>query len=189
VDAQQLWAPWRLDYITGAAPPPEPPTPRSWQPAADPRCFLCRAAAEYAAAEAARRELLVVHVGRHTVVLLNRYPYNNGHLLVSPLRHEGELSGLRTEEHLEAMELLAGYTGLYRELLRAEGFNIGLNLGRAAGAGAPDHLHWHLVPRWRGDGNFMAAVAATRVIPQSLDVLWHALTAAGRGISGTTERP
>ena len=101
-------------------------------------------------------ELLVVARGEHTVALLNRYPYNNGHLLVSPLRHVAELADLTADEHLEAMATLARFIELYARLIKAEGFNIGLNLGRAAGAGVPGHLHWHLVPRWTGRQQFHA---------------------------------
>jgi ATP adenylyltransferase len=113
-----------------------------------------------------------------TLVVLNRYPYNNGHLLIAPRRHVAELSGMTHDEHLECMQQLANLTRVYRERLNAEGFNIGLNLGRAAGAGLPGHVHWHLVPRWFGDNNFMPVLAGTRVIPQSLDALWELLTDA-----------
>jgi ATP adenylyltransferase len=178
VDAQRIWAPWRLDYIAGGAPPPPPPTPLAWLPEADHGCFLCRAAADYAEPAAARRELLVVDVGPCTVSVLNRYPYNNGHLLVSPRRHVADLTELTVEEQLETQQRLTGYVRRYRRLLQAQGFNIGLNLGAAAGAGVPGHLHWHLVPRWTGDANFMSSVAGTRVIPQSLEALWDALAAA-----------
>jgi ATP adenylyltransferase len=121
---------------------------------------------------------MVVTRGASTVVVLNRYPYNNGHLLVSPLRHVGDLKDLTAEENVECMEQLAKFTAIYRDLISAEGFNIGLNLGRVAGAGLPGHLHWHLVPRWTGDNNFMGVLAGTRVIPQSLDALWEFLEGA-----------
>jgi ATP adenylyltransferase len=114
----------------------------------------------------------------HVEVVLNRFPYSNGHLLVAPLRHVGQLGDLTRDEHVECMEWLARLTNLISDRLRAEGFNIGLNLGRVAGAGVPGHLHWHLVPRWASDHNFMTVTAATRVIPQSLDALWELLTEA-----------
>src|SRR4029079_9400757 len=107
---------------------------------------------------------------------LNRYPYNNGHALVAPLRHVGDLSDLSPDEHLACMHQLGQLAPTYRRALNAEGFNIGLNLGRVAGAGVPGHLHWHLVPRWDGDNNFMPVLAGTRVIPQSLEALWELLT-------------
>jgi ATP adenylyltransferase len=182
----RLWAPWRLQYVTGDEPPvARYPTPAAWLDGADHDCFLCRAAANYAASDCAERSLLVADRAAHTVVVLNRYPYNNGHLLVAPRRHVGELHEVSSDEHNECMEQLSRLTEVYREHLKAEGFNIGLNLGRVAGAGLPGHLHWHLVPRWNGDNNFMGVVADTRVIPQSLDALLDLLAEAVRGKPGT----
>lgn len=175
----RLWAPWRLDYVTGAeatAKADSPPEPSAWQPGADEQCFLCRAAATFEPASNADRRLLVVSRSPQAMVVLNRYPYNNGHLMVAPRRHAAELAALTHDEHLESMDSLARMTQLLGELLKAEGFNIGLNLGRVAGAGCPGHLHWHIVPRWNGDNNFMSVLAGTRVIPQSLDALWELLT-------------
>jgi ATP adenylyltransferase len=136
---------------------------------------LCRAAAEFDPAQDADRSLLVAERGTHGIVILNRYPYNNGHLLIAPLRHVGDLTDMTANEHAECMNRLAALTAVYRARLNAEGFNIGLNLGKVAGAGLPGHLHWHLVPRWAGDNNFMPVLAGTRVIPQSLEVLWEML--------------
>jgi ATP adenylyltransferase len=175
VSFERLWAPWRLDYVTGSESIAPPPEPIEWQPHADQNCFLCRAAAKYEATANADRRLMVADRGPHAMVVLNRYPYNNGHLLIAPPRHVGELSEMNRDEHLGCVEQLARLTTIYRELLNAEGFNIGLNLGRVAGAGLPGHLHWHLVPRWAGDNNFMPVLAGTRVIPQSLDALWELL--------------
>jgi ATP adenylyltransferase len=175
---ERLWAPWRMAYITGdRAADAEAPEPSAWRDGADRSCFLCRAAAEFADNAPARRQLLVVAQGECTVAVLNRFPYNNGHLLVSPLRHVADLAELTADEHLEAMAALSRFTQLYAKLMQAEGFNVGLNLGRAAGAGVPGHLHWHLVPRWSGDSNFMPVVAGIRVISQSLDELWAAIDA------------
>jgi len=172
----RLWAPWRLEYVTGsesgAASLPEP---REWLLDADRECFLCRAAVAHNESADADRQLLVADRGEHSVVVLNRYPYNNGHLLIAPRRHAGELDQLSAAEHLACMEQLGRLSNLFRKVLNAEGFNIGLNLGRVAGAGLPGHLHWHLVPRWNGDNNFMTVVSGTRVIPQSLDALWELL--------------
>lgn len=173
---ERLWAPWRLEYVTGSeADAHAPPEPLTWHPAADRECFLCRAAATYEPAFNAARQLMVVARSAYSVVVLNRFPYNNGHLLISPQRHVGDLSLMTREEHWECMEALSKLTAVYRERLNAEGFNIGLNLGRVAGAGLPGHLHWHLVPRWAGDNNFMPVLANTRVIPQSLEALWEML--------------
>lgn len=173
----RLWAPWRLEYVSGgAAKADTTPTPSEWRLGADESCFLCRAAATYEPSAAVDRQLMVACCGENVAVVLNRFPYNNGHLLIAPLRHVGELSHLTDEEHLECMKMLSRLTLVYREHMNAEGFNIGLNLGRVAGAGLPGHLHWHLVPRWGGDNNFMPVLAGTRVIPQSLEALWEMLT-------------
>jgi ATP adenylyltransferase len=175
VNEHRLWAPWRLQYVTGNEVQAVPAEPAAWLPGADHDCFLCRAAADYEPTSDAPRQLLIAGRGQQAVTVLNRYPYNNGHLLIAPRRHVGDLSDMDREEHLECMERLAELSRIYREQLHPDGFNIGLNLGRAAGAGLPGHLHWHLVPRWSGDNNFMGVVAGTRVIPQSLDELWQML--------------
>jgi ATP adenylyltransferase len=169
-----------LDYVLGAKSSADQARlqPVKWIDGADQTCFLCQAAATYAANADADRQLLVAARGRHSVVVLNRFPYNNGHVLVSPLRHVGDLADMTRDEHLECMEQLSRLTKIDRERLRAEGFNIGLNLGRVAGAGVPGHLHWHLVPRWPGDNNFMPVLAGTRVIPQSLEAVWEILVEA-----------
>jgi ATP adenylyltransferase len=174
----RLWAPWRLEYVTGQEGTSSPPTPFHWHDGADNNCFLCRAAATYDVAANADRQLMVAARNPQTIVVLNRYPYNNGHVLVAPQRHVGELAELNRDEHVECMEQLARLTRVYRDQLNAEGFNIGVNLGRVAGAGLPGHLHWHLVPRWKGDTNFMPVMANVRVIPQSLDALWELLAGA-----------
>jgi ATP adenylyltransferase len=178
VKEERLWAPWRLAYIAGDAEQQDsPPEPKSWQEGANPDCFLCRAAATYDDDRVAKMLWLAAR-GRRTAVVLNRYPYNNGHLLVAPLRHVGELGQLSRDEHVECMEWLVRLTDVLGDRLKAQGFNIGLNLGQSAGAGLPGHLHWHVVPRWAGDNSFMPVLADTRVIPQSLDALWEILVDA-----------
>jgi ATP adenylyltransferase len=142
-------------------------------PGADPECFICRAIAD-----TRDRENLVVERTDLSIVILNRYPYNNGHLLLCPLVHKGQLDELADDEHLDLQHLLARYVTMLRRLLKADGFNVGLNLGRAAGAGVPGHLHWHIVPRWSGDTNFMPAVGGVKVMPQALDALWETLAEA-----------
>jgi ATP adenylyltransferase len=134
-------------------------------------CFICQGLAE----NDDRRNLIVLRTTQ-SVVVLNRYPYNNGHLLVAPCRHIGSLHDLDPEELLETMETLRRMVRLLDELMRPAGYNIGLNLGEAAGAGLPGHLHWHVVPRWHGDTNFMPILADTKVIVQSLDTLYDLLT-------------
>ena len=163
-----IWAPWRLAYITAAK---EELQPAEVLPGGDPECFLCRCAATRDA-----RPLWVVARGERSVTVMNRFPYNNGHLLVSPLRHVSRLADLSAAEDAEIAAQLKRLVAVLEQVLKPEGFNIGLNLGRAAGAGVPGHLHWHIVPRWVGDTNCMATVAGVRVIPQSLDALWEALT-------------
>jgi ATP adenylyltransferase len=108
-------------------------------------------------------------------VVLNRFPYNNGHLLVAPRSHKGRLSELDPSETLETMQTVSRMVDLLAEIMNPDGYNIGLNLGRVAGAGLPGHLHWHIVPRWAGDTNFMPVLADAKVIPQSLDSLYDLL--------------
>lgn len=173
---ERLWAPWRLEYVSGAASEQSsPPQPSAWLPEADRKCFLCRDAAKFADA-AADRQLLVVSRDEFAMVVLNIYPYSNGHLMVAPRRHVAQLSDMSADEHLACMSWLTRMTEILGRVLRAEGFNVGLNINRVAGAGCPGHLHWHIVPRWAGDSNFMTVLAGTRVIPQSLDALWELLT-------------
>ncbi|MER3416439.1 MAG: HIT family hydrolase [Gemmataceae bacterium] len=156
---RHLWAPWRLAYV--AQPKPAE--------ANDP-CFIC-----LALAADRDREHLVVHRSRLSVVLLNKFPYNNGHLLVAPKAHKPHPCALSAEEALDLHGVLCHMVQALEALLHPDGFNVGLNLGRAAGAGLPDHLHWHIVPRWSGDTNFMPVLADTKVIVQSLDALYDLL--------------
>jgi ATP adenylyltransferase len=143
VNFETLWAPWRLGYIKGqegqpAARRAEP----KWLPGADRDCFLCRSVAE----DCDRENLLVCRRGE-VFVILNRFPYNNGHLLIAPRLHKGKLEELTAAEQLECQQELTRQVTLIQQTTNAEGFNIGLNLGRMAGAGVPGHLHWHIVPR------------------------------------------
>lgn len=151
-----MWAPWRMEYIRAPA---------------EERCFLCRALAE----GGDDRANLVVERSALAGVVMNRYPYNNGHLLIAPARHVAEIGDLGPEERSAILDLLARSVAVLRRLLSADGFNIGLNLGRVAGAGLESHLHWHVVPRWNGDSNFMPVIADAKVIPQALDDLWPRL--------------
>ena len=152
----QIWAPWRLAYVTASKPPADQ----------DP-CFICQGLAK----QDDRSHLIALRTPL-CVVLLNRFPYNNGHLLVAPNAHKGELHELEANEILELQQTIARLVEVLREMMNSDGFNIGLNLGKAAGAGLPGHLHWHLVPRWNGDTNFMPVVADTKVISQSLESLY-----------------
>ncbi len=158
----QLWAPWRLAYVAAATPPTE----------GDP-CFICRGLA----ASDDRAHLIALRT-THSAVVLNRFPYNNGHLLVAPRAHKGNLQDLDAAEILDIQQTLARMVGVLDEVLHPEGYNIGLNLGRAAGAGLPGHLHWHIVPRWNGDTNFMPVLGDVKVIAQALDALYDGLVSA-----------
>ena len=167
---ERIWAPWRLQYVSGGSEPPKPDPSVELLPGAERDCFLC-----CGVPEGDDRSCLVVDRGEHTLVMLNRYPYNNGHLLIAPQRHLARLGELNPDVHAELAAKLTEWVAKLQKLMNPDGFNIGLNLGRAAGAGLPGHIHWHIVPRWNGDTNFMPTMAGVRVIPQSLEALWDAL--------------
>ena len=114
-----------------------------------------------------RAGLVLTHTA-HTIVMLNKFPYNNGHLLLAPKRHENSLASLPAEDFADLNETLRRSIEILREVLRPGGINLGMNLGKCAGAGIEDHLHWHIVPRWEGDNNFMPVLSDTRVMPQHL---------------------
>lgn len=154
---KNLFTPWRYDYIKGHAEP-------------DPGCFFCAAAAA-----PDDPERLVVLVARHHLVMLNRHPYTNGHLMVAPLEHLGSPDLASEEAQAELWPLVLACRGVVSEYSSPDGFNLGLNDGAAAGAGVPGHYHFHVVPRWSGDTNFMGAVADTRMVPQALDDTWRDL--------------
>lgn len=156
---EQLWAPWRLAYAKTTGPNPSR------------ECFVCRVYRE-----TADRENLVLYRSAHSVVVQNRFPYNNGHLLICPIAHKANLEDLTDDELLDNQFTLRTMLTALRQTVNADGFNIGLNLGKAAGAGLPGHLHWHIVPRWNGDTNFMPIFTDTKVIVQSLDELWELMT-------------
>jgi ATP adenylyltransferase len=156
---ERLWAPWRLEYIRQADELPG--------------CFLCSAAAG-----GAHEEALVVHRGSHALVVLNRFPYASGHLLVAPYRHVGELGDLGDEEVLEIHRCAGAGLAALAETMRPQGFNLGWNLGRIAGAGLVDHVHLHVVPRWAGDTNFMPVLADVKVMPEHLSDTREKLAAA-----------
>jgi ATP adenylyltransferase len=171
---KQLWAPWRLGYLIAGPPKDQSPDDQlAWLEGAKRDCFLCRAAAD-----PNRRQTLTVHRGEHSMVVLNRYPYNNGHLLIAPVHHKARLDELTDDEHLASSHLLTQLTQIFVKAIGCDGFNIGVNLGRVAGAGVPGHLHWHLVPRWHGDVNFMPILADASILPQSLDALYTMLEEA-----------
>ncbi len=140
------------------------------------RCFLCEAAA--AEDEATLEAMLVLHRDEHGLLMLNRYPYSNGHLLAAPLRHVPGLLEMTPEERSGLMELAALGQRLLERVCNPQGVNVGMNLGQAAGAGVPGHAHMHIVPRWNGDVNFMQVVGQVRVIPEALQASYAALREA-----------
>lgn len=152
---QTLWAPWRMDYIGGEKPQ---------------GCIFCQYPAQ-----AADRENLVLGRSPHAFAMLNKYPYNNGHLMVIPRRHVADLTALPDAEFAEVHRLLALAIEAVKAAYRPEGFNIGMNLGRIAGAGIDEHLHYHVVPRWGGDSNFMPVLAETKVMVEHLSASYDRL--------------
>ena len=154
-DFKRLWAPWRIKFVA------QGPTRG---------CFFCRAKRS----KDDRRNYVVVR-GTAAFVILNRYPYNNGHVMVVPYRHIGKLTLLSPAEWMECLELSQRLSRRLGRVLSPQGFNFGMNLGRVAGAGVVGHLHLHLVPRWHGDTNFMPVLTRTQVIAQSLDELYRLL--------------
>ena len=148
----RLWAPWRMEYIDSAPDEEEG------------GCLFCEKPKE-----GDDEKALILARSDKSFAMLNKYPYNSGHLMVAPFRHVGELEDLEDDEALNMQTLLQRSITALKEAMQPDGFNLGMNLGRVAGAGVPDHLHWHVVPRWNGDINFMPAVGGTKVLPQSLE--------------------
>ena len=147
-----LWTPWRRAFVEGATTD------------ALTACFLCAAPA----AHDDRANLILLRAER-AYVLLNLYPYNSGHLMIAPYAHTGDLATLDTAVAQEMMAVTQRCVGVLQKAYQPQGFNVGMNLGKPAGAGVPDHLHVHVVPRWSGDTNFMPIVAETKVLPETLD--------------------
>lgn len=152
---KQLWAPWRIEYILG----PKPDT-----------CVFC-----LPDTTDEDEERLVLYRGTRAFVIMNKYPYNNGHIMVCPYRHIMALADLAAEETHEIMDLIQRCTVILKEHFNCEGINIGLNQGQAAGAGIREHLHFHLVPRWNGDSSFMAVFDEVRTMPEHLSRTYAAL--------------
>lgn len=148
---KSLWAPWRMKFILNAR--------HGMQ-----GCFLCELPKKKQSVKS-----LVLYKGKKAFVILNRYPYSNGHLMVVPHRHLAQFEELNQEEHKELGLLIGRSITALKKGLRAEGINVGLNLGKVAGAGVEDHVHYHVVPRWLGDSNFMPVVGKARVIPEFLE--------------------
>lgn len=160
--SERLWAPWRLEYIKGAK---------------KNECIFCTKPALGDDDQA-----LIPHRGERCFVILNAFPYNNGHLMVAPYEHGGDLEEIGEETSLELMTLTQLSMRALRNAYGPEGYNVGLNQGRIAGAGMADHVHFHVVPRWAGDTNFMPVLGDTRVLPQSLDDSYRAVRDAFRSL-------
>ena len=153
---ERLWAPWRIEYIETCG--------------RIEGCIFC-----VLPAEGKDRENLIIHRAEKCFIIMNNYPYNPGHLMVAPFKHTADMHELDDAELLEINHLIRNTVRLLKETLEPHGFNLGVNLGRTAGAGVLDHIHWHIVPRWNGDTNFMPVVADTRVLPQSLQSMYDKL--------------
>ncbi len=160
--SERLWAPWRLSYIESAT-----------QVEGETGCIFVDLPAQDD-----DRNNLILYRGQHAFVMLNAYPYTNGHLMVAPYKHTADMGELNDDELLEINQLVAKCTRWIGKTYRPDGYNIGVNLGRAAGAGIPTHIHWHIVPRWEGDTNFMTVVGEVRVLPQSLEESYDRLRKA-----------
>ncbi|MDR1923473.1 MAG: HIT domain-containing protein [Planctomycetaceae bacterium] len=163
-----IWAPWRMSYIeSGVEELPRVEVGVGF----DSGCFICQSIFD----EVHDRERHVINRTDYVVSLLNKYPYNNGHLLIAPRFHSGRICELPEEVQLHLLREINYWVQVLEDLMQPDGFNIGLNLGHSAGAGLPGHVHWHIVPRWNGDTNFTTTISSTKVIPQSLDALWETL--------------
>lgn len=139
--------------------------------AEDDECVFCKAHKE----NSFNLENLVLHKTKHSMVILNKYPYNTGHLLVLPLKHEGEMENFESDEITDAALLIQKCVGILKKEYKCAGLNIGLNHGKVAGAGIPQHLHWHIIPRWAGDTNFFPLIAETKVHPETLEMAYNRL--------------
>lgn len=156
--AERLWAPWRFTYIDSKE---------------EPGCFLVELPKKDN-----DRENGILYRGKTAFVIMNAFPYTNGHVMVAPFKHTADLNELTDEELLEINQLVAACVRWIGQAYAPDGYNIGVNLGRAAGAGVPTHIHWHIVPRWNGDTNFMTTIGEVRVLPQSLEESYDKLRAA-----------
>jgi len=152
---KRLWAPWRIDYILDKK---------------EKGCIFCQKSKEDK-----DEENYILLRGEKCLVMLNAFPYNNGHLMIAPYRHIASIENLREGEAVEIMKILSRMTLLLKEVMHPDGFNIGVNLGDVAGAGIVDHLHFHIVPRWKGDCNFMPVLSDTKVISEALQQTYRKL--------------
>jgi ATP adenylyltransferase len=172
--ATSIHAPWRMEYL------------RSLQKdESGDQCFLCQASQTQT--DEQRKKLLVLWCTDHCVVMINKFPYTNGHLLIAPKAHIADMEQLDDAAAMDLTKQTAEAIKLLKRAMSPQGFNVGINLGRAAGAGVPGHLHQHVVARWGGDTNFMSVVGDVRVVPQAMNQVWEELTRLreqGRGARG-----
>ncbi len=152
---KRLWAPWRMDYILSGR--------RAG------KCIFCPEARQ------ADEKNLIVHRTSFSLVMLNRYPYSYGHLMIAPIRHVSDLNKLKPEEKEDILHHLGQAIHISKKVFCSDGFNVGMNLGRVSGAGIPHHLHFHVIPRWNGDMNFMPVLADVRIIPEHLQETYRKL--------------
>jgi len=152
----RIWAPWRMEYVG------------STKPVEEKKCFLCVDPEK-------DNESLVVGRKSSAFVIMNRFPYTNGHVMVVPVRHTGRMEDLSDEELLDLMRLVKVMISVFKEEFNVDGVNVGINVGRAAGAGLEEHIHIHMVPRWFGDNNFMPVVGETRMISEHLNASYERL--------------
>ena len=167
---EYVWSPWRYQYVTAGTKEPEGGEP----------CLFCRVTGHAKAAQPSDRENLIVQRGERNFVLLNRYPYSSGHLMIAPYEHVATLEDARSETLEELIRLAQRGEAALRRVYRAGGFNLGFNIGQCAGAGIAGHIHMHVLPRWTGDTSFITTVGETRVLPEDLETTWEKLSAALR---------
>ncbi len=160
-----LWAPWRMAYILGKEPMDS--------------CIFCPGNDR-----SKDKERLILYTDNHVVVLMNKYPYVNGHLLVAPFRHVPDFEGLVDHELLHLTRMVRTAISILKEHMKPDGFNIGVNLGKVAGAGVEQHLHYHIVPRWHGDTNFMTVLGDVRVIPEHIEATYDKLVGYFKNLKG-----
>ncbi len=156
-DSKILWAPWRMEYIANCDEPAD--------------CIFCTKPKENN-----DKENLIVYRGAFNFIIMNRYPYNNGHLMIVPYKHTCELPQLNSEEKSEWIDLVELSQVVLNKVMKPHGFNIGMNMGRVAGAGIAEHLHFHIVPRWDGDTNFMPVLGHAKVVSEGLEATWLKVT-------------
>lgn len=162
---QVIWAPWRMEYIGGEK---------------SSGCIFCEKP------KGDDSKMLILFRGRYSFAMMNKYPYNSGHIMVAPYKHTSDLEALSSEEFSGLFKLFAISINILKEKFNADGINAGLNLGKVAGAGVEDHVHLHIVPRWNGDTNFMPVIAETKVMPQHLEGTYNLLKEEFERLKGLT---